>query len=75
VGGVLLIVGFWTRLAAALQLPIMLSAVVMVHWRQGFDHVEFPLLVLIATLAIALRGPGRLAIDKAARGAPRKRGA
>lgn len=75
VGGVLLIVGFWTRLAAALQLPIMLSAVVMVHWRQGFDHVEFPLLVLIATLAIALMGPGTLAIDKAAGGAPRRRGA
>jgi putative oxidoreductase len=75
VGGVLLVIGYWTRLAAALQLPIMLSALVLVHWKQGFDRVEFPLLVLIATLAIALMGPGTLAIDKAAGGAPRRRGA
>jgi putative oxidoreductase len=75
VGGALMVVGLWTRVAAALQLPILLSAVVLVHWKQGFDRMEFPLLVLIATLAIALMGPGRLAVDKAAGGAPRKRGA
>ena len=73
-GGVLLVLGYWTRLAAALQLPILLSAVVLVHGKQGLDHMEFPLLVLIATLAIALMGPGTLALDKKAGGAPRRRG-
>ena len=75
VGGALMVLGFWTRLAAALQLPIILSAVALVHARQGFDRMEFPLLVLMATLSVALIGPGRLAIDQAAGGGPRRRGA
>ena len=75
VGGVLMIIGAWTRLAAGLQLPIMLSAVALVHWKQGLDRVEFPFLVLVGTLAIALMGPGTLAVDKAAGGGARRRGA
>ena len=74
-GGALMIIGYWTRLAAALQLPIMLSAVALVHWKQGIDRIEFPFLVLVATLAIALMGPGTLAVDKAAGASARRRGA
>jgi putative oxidoreductase len=74
-GGLLMIIGAWTRLAAALQLPIMLSAVALVHWKQGLDRVEFPFLVLVSTLAIVLMGPGTLAVDKAAGGPSRRRGA
>ena len=74
-GGALMIIGYWTRLAAAMQLPIMLSAVALVHWKQGIDRVEFPFLVLVATLAIALMGPGTLSVDKAAGAGARRRGA
>jgi putative oxidoreductase len=74
-GGLLMIIGAWTRVAAVLQLPIMLSAVALVHWKQGLDRLEFPFLVLIGTLAIVLLGPGTLAVDKAAGGSARRRGA
>jgi putative oxidoreductase len=74
-GGALMVIGYWTRLAAALQLPVMVSAVALVHWKQGIDRMEFPVLVLVATLAIALMGPGTLAVDKAAGAGARRRGA
>jgi putative oxidoreductase len=80
VGGALILVGLWTRLAAVLQVPIMMSAVFLLHLSQGFflkaltvpsadgprqiaGGYEYPLLVLVATLALALLGPGRLALD------------
>jgi putative oxidoreductase len=76
VGGALMIMGFWTRLAAFLQLPIMLAAVMLLHARQGVDELEFPLLVLVGALTVVLLGPGTLAIDKAAGGGGgRRRGA
>jgi putative oxidoreductase len=74
VGGALMVLGFWTRLAAFLQLPIMLAAVALLHARQGFDRLEYPLLVLVGALAVALLGPGTLAIDRAAGGGSRRRG-
>ena len=74
VGGALMVIGFRTRLAAFLQLPIMLAAVVLLHGRQGFDQLEYPLLVLVGTLVVVLVGPGTLAIDKAGGGSGRRRG-
>jgi putative oxidoreductase len=75
VGGVLLVLGYWTRLAAFAQLPILLSAVLMLHWRQGFSGLQFPVLVLVATVAIVLLGPGTLALDRTtAGGGGRRRG-
>jgi len=75
-GGVLIVIGLWTRLAAVLNLPIMLSAVLMLHLSQGFFMrgvvadgrtsavgYEFSLLVLACTIAIALIGAGPFSID------------
>jgi putative oxidoreductase len=79
-GGALILVGLWTRLAALLQVPIMMSAVFLLHLSQGFflkaltvpsadgprqiaGGYEYPLLVLVATVALVLLGPGRLALD------------
>lgn len=82
VGGGLILVGLWTRIAALAQLPIMLSAVFLVHLSQGYfskivalrvpgggvrpdvGGLEFPLLTLIATVALALLGPGRASLDR-----------
>src|SRR5919108_5457928 len=36
IGGILIVVGLWTRLAALLNVPIMAGAVVLVHGSQGF---------------------------------------
>jgi putative oxidoreductase len=78
-GGALLVIGLWTRLAALLQVPIMASAVFLVHFPQGFflrgiivdaakdqavaGGYEYALLVLAATLAVALLGGGELSVD------------
>jgi putative oxidoreductase len=81
VGGALILLGLWTRLAALLQVPIMVSAVCLLHFSQGFflkvitvpsadgprqiaGGYEYALLVLVATLALALLGPGRLAAEQ-----------
>lgn len=81
VGGALIVIGLWTRLAAVLNVPIMLSAVTLLHWPQGFFMratvtdgrasvigYEYPLLVLAATLAIALIGAGPFSLDGRRRG-------
>jgi putative oxidoreductase len=79
-GGFLMIVGFLTRWAALAQLPIMASAVFLLHLPQGFfmrgivvdaaagraiaGGYEYALLVLVATVAVILLGPGALAADR-----------
>jgi putative oxidoreductase len=80
-GGVLILLGVGTRIAALLQVPIMASALFLHHLAQGFfmrgavvdapagqrviaAGYEYVLLVLVATLALALIGPGRLSVDE-----------
>jgi putative oxidoreductase len=68
VGGVLIIVGLFTRPAAIAQVPIMASALFLLHWNQGFfmkesGGYEYSLLVLASTLALALLGPGAASVD------------
>lgn len=80
VGGALLVVGLFTRVAAFAQTPIMASALFLLHWPQGFFlHAaavetpngqrlvtlgyEYALLVLVATVACGLIGPGIASID------------
>lgn len=78
-GGILLILGLWTRWAAAAQVPIMASALFLYHLGQGFfmrgiildpakglaiaGGYEYVLLVLAATVALVLLGGGALAVD------------
>lgn len=66
-GGLALVAGFMTRFAAFPLAIAMLVATVLVHWRAGFflpDGYEFTLLLAAACLAIALGGPGAMAIGK-----------
>jgi putative oxidoreductase len=83
VGGLLLILGLWTRWAALAQVPIMASAVFLYHLRQGFfltgivvdaakgvaiaGGYEYTLLVLAATVTLVLAGGGTLSIDRRGR--------
>jgi putative oxidoreductase len=80
VGGALIIVGVWTRLAALLNVPIMACVVALHHWPQGFYMkgaivdaaagqaravgYEFSLLVLACTVAVTLIGAGPLSLDR-----------
>lgn len=67
-GGLALVLGLFTRWAAALLAATMVVAIVSVHLRAGFfmpQGYEFALSLLGATLALGLTGPGAAAVDAA----------
>jgi len=66
-GGLLLVVGFLTPVAAAIVFSVMLVAAVSVHVRQGFfitsGGYEYTLVLGVAGLTVAFTGPGALSVD------------
>lgn len=69
VGGAMLALGFLTRLAALVQIPILAGAVLFVHRGEGLlavtQSLEFATLVLFLLTVILISGPGRLSLDHA----------
>ncbi len=67
VGGALLIVGLYTRLAALVQLPVLAGAVLLVHWQNGLlsanQSLEFSALVLFLLGLVFLFGGGQWSLD------------
>jgi uncharacterized membrane protein YphA (DoxX/SURF4 family) len=67
VGGALLTVGLYTRLAALVQLPVLAGAVLLVHWQNGLlsanQSLEFSALVLFLLVLVFLFGGGRWSLD------------
>lgn len=76
-GGILLLVGFNARMAAALLSVVMAGAIITVH-PPAFDKpffnliaeggMELPLSLLAGCMAIALNGGGRCSVDGKLRG-------
>ena len=65
-GGLALIFGLFTRLAAAGLAVNMLGAIFLVHLSAGFflpNGVEFALSLFGAAVALALTGPGAFSLD------------
>ena len=65
-GGILVLLGLFTRVASAAILIDMLVAIWKAHWKNGFygqGGYEFPLLLGAATLTLGLTGPGAISID------------
>lgn len=65
-GGLALIVGLFTRLAALGLAINMLGAIVLVHLAAGFflpNGMEFVLALFSAVVALALTGPGSFSVD------------
>jgi putative oxidoreductase len=64
--GLAVFFGFLTRLAAIPIVIDMAGAILFVHGKKGFfgpSGFEFPLMMLIASLAIVIAGPGLFAVD------------
>ncbi|MBM3219263.1 MAG: DoxX family protein [Candidatus Rokubacteria bacterium] len=87
-GGALLAVGLWTRVAAVLAMPTLFGAFFLLHLPQGFFMrgaireageraaavgYELSFLVLACTIAVALVGPGPFSIDDRRRAPGRRR--
>jgi putative oxidoreductase len=66
-GGILLALGLGTRLAAAVQIPPLIGAVLFVHIGEGLltagQSLEFAALVLAMLTAFAVFGSGRISLD------------
>lgn len=75
IGGLLIGLGFLTRVAAFLIACVMLTAIVSVHWRGGFfasnRGFEFPLSLLAMAIALLIAGGGQASIDKSLSGGRR----
>jgi putative oxidoreductase len=68
VGGIFLVLGIFTRWAALANVPVMLGALVFVHAKNGFwahqNGYEYVLVLLVASVAVALIGGGALALKR-----------
>jgi putative oxidoreductase len=60
--------GLLTPLPALAIAVVMLNAILVVHWKNGFFNgdggLEFPLTLATVAVAIAATGPGRFSIDR-----------
>ena len=67
-GGILLLVGFFTRYAAFAIAIDMVVAIFLVHWPNGFfifnNGYEFALVILIACVALIINGAGKWSLEK-----------
>ena len=68
-GGLMLAFGLRTRIAAAIQIPNVLGAIVYVHWRAGLfgtdQSLELTTFVLVVLLLFAAVGGGSWSVDGA----------
>ncbi|MCL9664462.1 DoxX family protein [Curtobacterium albidum] len=79
VGGILLVLGIATRVVGLLLAVDMVVAGLLAHATAGFfaqeGGFEYVLVLAVASLAVALTGPGRFSVDALVlRSARRKRG-
>lgn len=67
VGGLMLMAGMLTRLAAAVQIPVLLGAVFFVHGREVIlganTEFEYALLILILLIVFSFYGAGKWSAD------------
>lgn len=69
VGGVMITIGLLTRLAIAIQLPILIGAVLFVNMRSGMvatnSELPFSILVLLLMIFFFIYGSGPSSADQA----------
>ena len=67
VGGGFLIIGLLTRIAALVQVPILIGAVFIIHLKEGYmnyaQNLEYASLMLLLLIIFSLIEPGKLSVD------------
>lgn len=67
-GGILVLLGLFTRVGAFLITCIMLTAMLGVHWGKGFflstQGIEYTVALLGMALALLIAGGGQASVDK-----------
>jgi len=67
-GGLLLILGLFTRTACALLFVVMLVAVTAVHFPNSFfasnGGFEYNFLIMAALVSLSLMGPGKFSLNR-----------
>ncbi|HEX5832596.1 MAG TPA: DoxX family protein [Pyrinomonadaceae bacterium] len=75
VGGILVALGFLTRVAAFFIACVMVTAIIGVHWPGGFFAAtrgyEYPLSLFAMAIALMIAGGGQASIDKGLSGGRR----
>jgi len=75
IGGIFLVIGVLTRVAASIFAVILLGAIFHIRWENGFfiseGGWEWDLIMLAAVLTIIVAGPGRISISHIAKKIPR----
>ena len=75
VGGILVGIGFLTRVAAFFIACVMLTAISAVHWPGGFFAAnrgyEYPMSLLAIALALLIAGGGQASVDRSLSGGRR----
>jgi putative oxidoreductase len=64
VGGILLILGLFTRFIAFLVTINMLVAITMVTMRHGYSASEYPIALAAIAILLVLTGAGKAALDQ-----------
>jgi putative oxidoreductase len=68
VGGILLALGFLTRLVAAQFIGLLAVATFYIHLKNGFLWIkggyEYPLFWMLVMIAILFKGAGRISVDQ-----------
>src|SRR4051794_14362948 len=66
-GGILLAIGFLTRFACLIQIPILLGALIMVNWSQDmlrpYAQLIITIVVLLLLIYFLIAGNGRWAVS------------
>jgi len=68
IGGILVLLGLFTRVGAFFIAVTMLTAIIGVHWPKFFANnngLEYPVALLAMAVALLISGGGLLSIDKA----------
>ena len=69
-GGPLIVVGLFTRVACAIQIPILIGAIIFVNFDKGFLHIGshmelyISVIVLIGLVVFMVFGAGRFSLDE-----------